>query len=991
MWRARAAADDPHAFAVRLSGAASIGVPVSSADRLDYAAALMQVAQRFDGEDRARGAAVAYFLAGQFDRSAASYASIPEDRRDAATWNDLAAAEASAALATEAGGRWLIALDAVDHALSLDHDLSLGLTPIAKEEWKSFLKTDRSSAWSDAAYSHDVALPLSDSAAWKTETKNLDRLSPDALSRLSERLPQQARTSAEGVDLSSWADSVADHKPEDAKRALDRARFIGNLLRQKSGETLLSEAAAAIDSSPANVDLVTGHCAYRDGRIRLRDHDLVAADHLFEIAAGSFERAQSPMANLARFFRAAILFDQSRVDDSRAALSLLLDSEKKHVGHRALIARILYELSLCDAVRGRWSDSLAAAKASFDAYRVFGERGNVADAEGVLSEDYDFLGQPELARSLGVAGLRDACAAGAAGDIRRARTILAALCRTELRSQRWSVARSLIELETRLAFYAPDHQLDAGMYLRSAATEARAGSRVDVTKALDHARDAARRIPDAAVRARVLADIDGVDGTIRRLDEPARAVPILSSAIAFQEKAARPIVLPELHLARGRAYVALNDLDAAFRDFDAGIREIESERTHTRDAELRPGLFDNAADLFQEIVSLQIRRGADPEELLALVERGRARTVLEQIEGDDAPRFSSVSDVQRHLAPRALLIEYVSLPDRLAIFVVDANHIVMRSVAVSRAALTAMTGDFRLALLDDDAGAARDAAGRLFQRLIAPIANDLAGASAMTIVADDLLQHIPFAALFDASSQSYLVERFPISMAPSAGVFVSMVERAHAPSGPPAKVLVFANPLVPADRFPTLPSLDAAEADAAWIAPLYRSPTLFVGDAATAEKFLELAPSYDLIHFAGHGVINAIDPAYSALICADSPAVSGVLTSRQIARMRFRSTRLVILAACSTMAGRNEAVEGVSSLATSFLVAGVPAVLGTLWDVEDRAASSFMRSVHRSLARGLSPSDAVRAAQIEAIRSGDDKAMNPSHWAAFALIGDIRN
>jgi CHAT domain-containing protein len=227
-------------------------------------------------------------------------------------------------------------------------------------------------------------------------------------------------------------------------------------------------------------------------------------------------------------------------------------------------------------------------------------------------------------------------------------------------------------------------------------------------------------------------------------------------------------------------------------------------------------------------------------------------------------------------------------------------------------------------------------------------------------------------------------------MAPSAGVFISMAGRAHAPSGPPAKVLVFANPTVQEDRFPTLPSLDAAEADAAAIAPLYRSPALFVGGAATAEKFLELAPSYDLIHFAGHGVINANDPAYSALICASSPALSGVLTSRQIARMRFRSTRLVILAACSTMAGRNAAVEGVSSLATSFLVAGVPAVLGTLWDVEDRAASSFVRSVHASLARGLSPSDAVRAAQIESIRSGDAQRMNPSRWAAFALIGDIR-
>ncbi|MGZ9190559.1 MAG: CHAT domain-containing protein, partial [Nitrospira sp.] len=63
---------------------------------------------------------------------------------------------------------------------------------------------------------------------------------------------------------------------------------------------------------------------------------------------------------------------------------------------------------------------------------------------------------------------------------------------------------------------------------------------------------------------------------------------------------------------------------------------------------------------------------------------------------------------------------------------------------------------------------------------------------------------------------------------------------------------------------------------------------------------------------------------------------------------------------------------------------GVPAVVGSLWRVDDRAAAAFFVEFHRRLRDGLSPAEALRQSQL-AITSGSNKI--PSLWAGFQLIG----
>ena len=97
-----------------------------------------------------------------------------------------------------------------------------------------------------------------------------------------------------------------------------------------------------------------------------------------------------------------------------------------------------------------------------------------------------------------------------------------------------------------------------------------------------------------------------------------------------------------------------------------------------------------------------------------------------------------------------------------------------------------------------------------------------------------------------------------------------------------------------------------------------------------------------------------------------------------------RHTRVVVLAACSSARGEERAGEGGISVARAFLAAGVPNVIATLWPIDDAAAADFFPRVHRHLAAGVAPAEALRAAQLECIQRREAPL---GIWAAVQILG----
>ena len=151
-----------------------------------------------------------------------------------------------------------------------------------------------------------------------------------------------------------------------------------------------------------------------------------------------------------------------------------------------------------------------------------------------------------------------------------------------------------------------------------------------------------------------------------------------------------------------------------------------------------------------------------------------------------------------------------------------------------------------------------------------------------------------------------------------------------------------------------LPDLAGAEAEAHEIATLYPRTRLLTGPSATKENFLDRLGGQHVVHFAGHAISNDSFPGLSRLLfAATSEGSSGSLFAHEIATRNLSSVRIVVLAGCRTSSGLIRRGEGVMSLARPFLAAGVPTVLATLWDVNDRTSRPSSSNSIERLPAGL--------------------------------------
>jgi CHAT domain-containing protein len=75
----------------------------------------------------------------------------------------------------------------------------------------------------------------------------------------------------------------------------------------------------------------------------------------------------------------------------------------------------------------------------------------------------------------------------------------------------------------------------------------------------------------------------------------------------------------------------------------------------------------------------------------------------------------------------------------------------------------------------------------------------------------------------------------------------------------------------------------------------------------------------------------------------------------------------------------------VVGLQRAFLYAGTPAVVTTLWKVDDKATYDLIRAFYSKL-ESAGPVEALRQAQLETIATYP----HPYQWAAFSLTGAPR-
>jgi CHAT domain-containing protein len=261
----------------------------------------------------------------------------------------------------------------------------------------------------------------------------------------------------------------------------------------------------------------------------------------------------------------------------------------------------------------------------------------------------------------------------------------------------------------------------------------------------------------------------------------------------------------------------------------------------------------------------------------------------------------------------------------------------------------------------------------LGERLTGPLASQLANRQAdrVTLVACGLLSLLPLhAASYQRGPEiRCLLSDYAVTYTPSARV-LGTARSALAAQQKRTRTLALAGVASPAGAG----SLEFAEAELRAIAALFPpdGSRVFTEAEATRPNLLAAAAGATHIHFACHGIFNAVSPADSGLLLSHD-GQPDPLTLRDIMASRpFSDARLVVASACRTvLTDFVDTPDEAIGLPAGFLNAGTPGMVGTLWTVRDDSTALLMcRFYELHLGRAtdqptpLNPAEALRKAQL---------------------------
>lgn len=452
------------------------------------------------------------------------------------------------------------------------------------------------------------------------------------------------------------------------------------------------------------------------------------------------------------------------------------------------------------------------------------------------------------------------------------------------------------------------------------------------------------------------------------------------------------------------------------------------DRNQLRLAELDPERDGEAIQpLLEEQAQLRRRR----EEIAAEMRRTSPR--LSNLQDPQALTFEQVREV---LDPGTVMLSYSVGQEQTHLFIVTpGRELQVETLEVGRQALEKDVDRFRQLIDQTRAGSTLGAQGldwfsrRLYNLLIEPAEKWIAAGQRIVLVPDGPLHLLPFAALIRKDG-SHLVEWKPLSTVLSGTVFAELKKQRRdavaAAEATSRQWVAFGDPWFPPRltqsrpeeigeirlrsfstraqlRWQRLPQSRREVEEIAALFPADRRRT-YVDRDASEEHAKAVGKNARIIHFATHGYVDNRSPFDSGLVLSIPEELTegrdnGLLQVWEIFESVRLDADLVVLSACETGVGEIRGGEGIIGLTRAFQYAGARSVLASLWRVEDEATAELMQRFYRHLRSGKPKDEALRAAQLELIRSPlripdgrggwtERNAAAPYFWAALQLVGD---
>ncbi len=874
-------------------------------------------------------------------------------------------------------------------ALALE---DFGLRLQAREEWERCRAFDDGLGWAQEADHHlDRLARPTELEAWTAILPQVrESALRDDLPGLREQIDpfrQRARLHVEERELPEWAEAMRAHRLEEARAHLQVARSIGAALKSLHGDSMIADSVAAIDEAgiadPGRLaSLVAGHLAYGRGLDSFRRQSTEGAVGGYETAASELQKGRSPFRGWALFRSQLARFLSGATGESVLSALKEWSRELPEALYPILEARRLTLGGMANSRRAHFAESTRGYQDALKRLERLGERELQGSLHYMLAENLKLQGDEEgywehalpalsLLHTLGDSVFFDNILMDAA-DV----ALHQGAPHTSLLFHEERVRRLEVEAEDNHLDMAEALERRSRALLELGDLDA---ARRDLEDSLKHA----DRLMPGRWQDRMRSEAYLALGELELRTDPRRALESLTFALEASLGSRMRYRLPTIYGLRAAAFEAIGDAEAARGDLGRAIDEVETQRAEALSKPTGSTAFDQARRLYETMIRLQADQ--DPAAAFEFSERSRARTLLDLISDQQGARVLSVTDVRAMLPPSMAMVELAVFQDRTLAWVLTGDGLRMVTLDTGDVVWQSLSDELRSALTRG--GNAGPPARELYRRLIEPLKVWI-GDRDLVVIPDRALHLVPLAALVNPSTEQYLLQERAVAKSPSATVWVKASQKAQQLGrGAPASVLAIGDPDFDRILFGTKESLRFAEWEAREVASLYPGTRPLLGADATRSAFLEDAPASDIVSIAAHALTEEENPLLSALLLAREEGDPGALYAHEIYRMDFSRTRLVVLSACGTATGAVSASEGTGSLARAFLAAGVPAVVGSLWNAQDQASTDVLVEFHRRLSHGEDPLSALRAAQLALLQRSGPKATGL--WAGFEWIGGM--
>lgn len=468
------------------------------------------------------------------------------------------------------------------------------------------------------------------------------------------------------------------------------------------------------------------------------------------------------------------------------------------------------------------------------------------------------------------------------------------------------------------------------------------------------------------------------------------------------------------HKGKFLCHLALKNDDMAQQELQTVLSLFDKFREKILGTRQQNFFFDREQDTYDLAIDFTYFRLGNERRAFEYSENNRARNLrelmhrgaeitesdrgmdLQALKQSTSEKVSlTASEIENQLPEQVQIVEYAVLEKKLLIWHVTRRHgVVSKSVDIESTKLTEAVETALIQIERRDEQGSAASLKSLYRLIVEPIREKLDPNLVLCFVADKTLHFVPFGALMNDQSGRYLVQDFRIMTSSSATVLIDLTNQAKTRTAvTEERLLAVGNPAFDRAANPKLSNLPGAISEVRQIARNYLSspPRILTASHATRSSIMDELPRADVAHFAAHYEVDPRSTLASKLLLASDPTQpahherSG-LSAGDIYGMNLARTRLVILAGCKTGIEQQFGGEGPVGFARSFLVAGVPVVVASLWPVDSDATSQLMIAFHRFRKAEHKPTaEALMLAQREIMSR--EFYRHPYYWAGFTAIG----